>query len=204
MIRMWNLVFLLGATLHGASIEVPPRLEKSDWMLYRAKTELNLTPLATEAAFVSDSTLANRSFLIQENGEELKITIHSFPYENFKDRIPPPAQIARWKRQIRTRAGSPVIVEPKSHGGFSGLYLEMDGEMEGQGVKVLAWAMQLAPEHYRTLVYQEDRDWNDRIQLASDYTIKVTGSPGLVEKYKQELKDFARSLELIEEIPSVW
>ena len=172
--------------------------------IYRARvpnTWLREDP--DDESSIQDSTLANCTFSIPSEDQNILITVHSFPYEKIEDRVPPNAQIARWKRQFET-VHDPVVMHAQSHGGFSGLYLEISGEMKHAPTTVLAWAMQLAPEHYRNLMraglYTNEVElWQ---QKASDYTIKAVGAPESILAYKEEIEQFARSFELIDAIPT--
>jgi len=62
---------------------------------------------------------------------------------------------------------------------------------------MIAWSMELANEHERQLHLSARKI--DNYKLA-DYTIKVVGSPHLVDKHKNEIQKFAESFELIEEL----
>jgi hypothetical protein len=122
--------------------------------------------------------------------EKVRITVHNFPAETLEGRIPPGAQVARWRRQLNLTSPTSHRVLPVSHGGFVGLHLEGPG--------ILAWAMQLAAPHFRAL---QQHPHNAK-QCCADYTIKATGPQILLTVHEEEIHAFARSFELIEEIPA--
>lgn len=139
---------------------------------------------------LTDSRKPIVSFVIEEN---LHLRVHTFPTDDLDERIPPVAQIERWKQQLKN---GKCQVQSVGHGGFAGLFLESCG--------VLAWSMQLDFDHYQTLAYlgttvEEEEHFK---QMRADYTIKVTGPQELIEKHREELMLFAKSFELIQEIPS--
>ncbi len=119
--------------------------------------------------------------------EQIRITIHNFPDQ----KIPPTAQVTRWKRQLNFIT---TDTTPVAWGGFAGL--QFYGEDKNSAV--LAWAMQIAPEHYRTLSKPSEK----YRQMRADYTIKVTGPTDLIESHRNEIISFANSFELIEAIPT--
>lgn len=72
---------------------------------------------------------------------------------------------------------------------------------------MMGWTMQLAPEHYSQLALKIQMakstiDRNHYSQMRSDFTIKATGPRSLMETHRNAILAFARSFELIEEIPS--
>lgn len=150
------------------------------------------SPSETES--IADTTKALGEFLIKENDQTIRITIHNFPTDVFENRIPPASQIARWKRQITSIDPASVNIHPIAHGGFAGLYFEA----EGNGIKVIGWSMQLGVEHYRNLISPQ----NTYRQLRADYTIKAVGPVELMERHKLAVINFANSFEFIEEIPA--
>lgn len=141
----------------------------------------------------SDSRLPICSFEI----DGIEIHVHNFPVTNIEKRIPPPAQVARWQQQVGGRA---TLVEPVAHGGFAGLHFEADKGSE----RVVAWAMQLAPEHYYKLasLARTDLEREYYQQMQSDYTIKVNGPQEAIEQHRSAINAFARSFELIQAIPA--
>jgi len=156
--------------------------------VYRAKVPTGWTRLDPEGS-IRDTREPNVSFLIEDS---LKVTVHSFPTEKLEERIPPFAQVERWKRQL---GDVDALVESAGHGGFVGLFFE--------GPTVLAWSMQLDLEHYQTLSFLANSPSEDEHfkQMRADYTIKVSGPQVLIDKHRDELFLFANSFELIQEIP---
>lgn len=148
---------------------------------------------------IADTTKAICEFYIQENGEEIRLTIHTFPILEDHDRIPPQAQIARWKRQLEDLDPLSVKIIPQSHGGFSGLYFEGQGALQNKPVRVIGWSMQLASVFARQLSLE--RHSLDTFKRA-DYTIKATGPPEMMDKHRSAIAGFAESFELIDELPS--
>lgn len=125
-------------------------------------------------------------------GETLKIVFHNFPTSDPKKRIPPGAQIERWKKQLKELHPASVLVTPQSFSGYIGLRLEA----QGKGTAVIGYALQIDNDHYRNLAYTEMPE-----QMRADITIKATGSPEEIAQYRLELMAAAQSFELIEEIP---
>lgn len=151
----------------------------------------------------SDSTTPLCEFFIPgEDGQRIRITIYNFPTEELDTRIPPEAQVARWRGQFPILNSANMTTIAQSFSGFSGLLFEGAGE----DLSVMGWAMQMAPEHLSVLgssgsslsaaeAYQHK-------QMRADFTIKATGPKMLVAKNRKAIIAFARSFELIEEIPS--
>lgn len=102
------------------------------------------------------------------------VTVHNFP--NIK--IPPEAQIARWKEQMK---GEDYEIYPVSHGGFGGFCIE--------GTSTIAYAMQLTPLLYSAITDPDQK---------ADYTIKFTGEKKID---KEEIAQFAMSFEWIFPFP---
>jgi hypothetical protein len=143
------------------------------------------------------------SFTIEDVDGSIQITIHNFPSESLDARIPPVAQLTRWQRQFSRPQSHQVT--PQAFGGFAGLRLEMTGYMDNQPseVMMLAWAMQMAHEHYNQLMWGKDQQDEHRLsQMRADYTIKAVGPIALMQRHKKALVRMARRFELIEEIPS--
>lgn|GEM_PF-919585 len=134
-------------------------------------------------------------YTIHDSNMKIRLTIHTFPFNDSSSRIPCMAQITRWKDQFQEIDLLFTFTTQESHGGFCGLKLEAQGIYQNEKCKILAWSMQLAQEHERRLTDQG----LDKYKLA-DYTIKVMGSPFLVEKHKKEIQNFANSFEFIEEL----
>lgn len=150
-----------------------------------------LDPSSTEST--SDTTTPLCEFLIIEGADQIRIAIHNFPSDSFEGRIPPQAQIMRWQNQFDPIDSASLTITPQSFSGYSGMLIEASGLQKGKPLTLMAWALQLAPEHYRSL---KDK------QMRSDVTIKASGPKFLMRKYREVIFAFARSFELIEEIPT--
>lgn len=177
---------------------------------YRAKVPIGWMrndPSATSS--LTDTTQSLCEFIIKgENSSQIRITIHNFPSTQIKDRIPPNAQIARWKRQFTQLDPTSVSITQQAYAGFSGLLFEGTGRMDSQNqtMTMLGWSMQLAPEHYYSLSgllsrNQSPEDAYVLQQMRADYTIKAVGPQNLIEQHKNEIMAFAHSFELIQELP---
>lgn len=165
--------------VHLYRVKVP-----SDWNVIEPEKDISL----------SDSRIPLLEILIHQ---KIRITIHNFPVLSLEERIPPQAQVQRWLGQLSSIDKTNTIVTPQSFSGYTGLRLEACGKSKGQDVSVIAWALQLGKEHFRTLLYKK----NFPEQLRADVTIKITGPPGPVNKSRNAIFQFAKSFELIEEIP---
>ena len=169
-------------------------------ILYRAKVPFGwVRENSTES--VQDSKRPICSFLLGEASDSVYLTIHTFIYTSFDQRIPPTAQIARWKRQFEDLDLSTLMIEPRAHGGFTGLSFYACGKFKAKETTVIGYAMQLAPQHWMTL-QNDSKDSLKQKQMSADYTLKAIGSPLAVAKYKEEIDLFANSFELIDEVPT--
>ncbi len=167
--------------------------------VYRARIPANWQrkdPSPTDS--IQDTTKSLVEFIIPSENP-LTISIHNFPTDKIEERIPPQAQVARWKRQI---GADEVVVLPEAYGGFSGYYFEGKGNLKGSNVGVLGWTMQLSPEHYHHLQSHEKKEKEYLKQMRADYTIKVVGLQDQIMQHRSEIIAFAHSFELIQEIPS--
>lgn len=175
--------------------------------VYRAKIPsdwIRKDPLPND--LITDTTKPISEFFIPgENQQQIRITIHNFPTERPEDRIPPEAQIARWKRQFSRLDPSSVQITPQAYSGFSGFLFEGSGLITDAYTAMIGWAMQLAPEHFSVLSAKiqmsPPQEAQDLYQMRSDFTIKATGPKLLMEKHRRDIINFATSFELIHEIP---
>lgn len=122
--------------------------------------------------------------LVELHKDAAKIVIHNFPGMS----ITPQAQVMRWKRQLKDTNLSEIEIVPVAWGGFEGLMLASP--------TVRAWAMQLAPEHERSLTWLGD----ETHEMRSPYTIKVTGPESELSLYQDEIERSVYSFELIDAI----
>lgn len=160
--------------------------------LYRVEAPTSWKCQKLQAGF-EDTTLPLCEFFIDD---KVRIAIHNFPNDNLENRIPPNAQIARWKKQFKQLNPFSQHTQEDSWGGYNGLYFEAAGLLNGEETKMLAWSLQLAEEHFLNCV-----DHPSFKQALADFTIKVVGPKDLVERYQSEIEEFAHSFELIEELP---
>jgi len=173
--------------------------------IYRARIPNDWVRLHLPAEeSIVDTIKANCEFEIQEDGEKIRIVVHNFPVANLEDRIPPMAQISRWKRQFDFMDQSSLQIYPYAHGGFAGFSFEGVGTQDGKEVCVLGWGLQLDSEHYQVLntISKNPQEESLYRQMRADYTIKATGTPKMLKKHKNAIQSFARSFELIKEVPS--
>lgn len=157
-------------------------------LVYRALVPINWIR-KEPTGDLQDTRKAICEFNVLDNEEEIRITLHTFPFSEKEQRIPPQAQVARWKGQLEDLDPLSFQITPVSHGGFHGLFFEG----ESQGMKMMGWSMALSPFYAR-------RDLNSTLQ--ADYTIKVTGSSEMINKHRKDLICFANSFECIQEFPS--
>jgi hypothetical protein len=125
--------------------------------------------------------------------DDIRITIHNFSSNSIEERIPFRQQILRWKNQFDELQQESIAISPQSFNGFSGAMLEASGTIAGKSKSVIAWSMQIAPEHYRKLECAERK---------SCYTIKAVGPAREMEEKKAEITKCARSFEMIDEVCS--
>jgi len=201
MMRRMNflkLLLLLCLTLLVIGCSSQPSRPNTRWVeiagrsnpqpIYRVKVPLHWQRIEPTGDR-QDTTVAIAEFSVDN---KIRITIHNFPVSSPEERIPPNAQIARWKRQFEKLNPTSVQVSPQAFSGYSGLVFEGNGEIKGQPATMLGWSMQLAPEFYRQPL---------NANIKADYTIKVQGDPARIETEKKALFAFARSFELIHPIP---
>jgi hypothetical protein len=171
-------------------------------LIYRAKVPASwqrITPPPSESIFDSRKPLSEFLIRSEDENSSLRLTLHNFPTNSIEQRVPPSAQICRWKRQFDYLDAVSINITPESRGGFAGLFFEASGIQNGIPMAVIGWSMQLTPEHYRTLAHSTHEI---STQMQSDYTLKAVGSPDSILKHKNSLIAFAHSFELIHEIPS--
>ncbi len=164
--------------------------------LYRVKSfpswkRLDPSPLTSN----SDTRHPIVEFWIDD---QIQITIHNFPSDSMETRIPPRAQVERWKKQMQTDDDDDFIIRPVSFAGFAGLFFEG----EGRNKKTIAYALKLDDRHYQSLRGLR-HGYNDAFleQMGSDVTIKAVGPKQAMMTYREDLIAFSESFELIQEIP---
>ena len=165
--------------------------------LYHVRVPLNWVRVEPEThESLLDTTKSICEFYVEEGAQRIRIAIHNFPSQTAEERIPPMAQIARWKRQFETLDLTIQSIVPQSFSGYAGYLYEGKGTVRGQDTTMLGWVLQIGAEHYRMLSRPKFP-----MEMRSDITIKALGPSTLMVKYRKKIIAFARSFELIEEIP---
>lgn len=160
--------------LHFPNTQISGRQDSPLYQLYIPPNWQVITPQTTD--YQTDTKLP----LVEISKDSIKIAIHNFPAIP----IPPAAQVNRWKQQIGASAYK-AEVTPQAWGGFEGL------EFTAPGVR--AWAMELAYEHERSLL------WDDtQTEKKAPYTIKITGNEEDLRAEEDEILRIVQSFELIE------
>ena len=155
-------------------------------LLYHAKVPIEWVRKDPTGSIV-DTMKPICEFMIED---QLRLTIHTFPITD--QRIPPEAQVQRWMKQFEKIDPLSISQTPISHSGFSGLFLEAQGLLNGKEQKMLAWSLHLAHE-YETKLHHE------RLKKA-DYTLKIVGMPEQVERHRPAIITFVQSFELTDEL----
>lgn len=133
-------------------------------------------------------------------GEEgtIAVTVHNFPCDVITERVDPHLQVARWQRQLGESDPLYTKIVPVHGGGFVGLHLAA----RSSEAAVMAWAMQLAPEHFHA-VSAGETPYNRHYcrQRKADYTVKAVGPPDSVDAAAADIAAFAASFELLRPLP---
>ena len=154
---------------------------------------------------ITDTKEALVEFIIKENQDLIRISIHNFPYDKSEERIPQIAQVTRWQNQFQHLEKELSSITQDSFNGYSALVFEGVGVMDGEKKQMLAYAMQLPKVHFNALLHP--KEINKIVlyrQMRGDVTIKAVGNDDLMEKHKDAIIAFAKSFEMIEEIPQEW
>lgn len=181
-------------TLH----EINGRDHQPLYRMRAPKSWIQRDPIPNES--LTDTTKAICEFIIRESDEMIRIAIHNFPSETLQERIPPEQQIFRWKNQFELLIPESSTIIPQAFSGYSGFLFEGTGILKGKSIMMLSWALQVAPEHYQTLVHYSQIP-NEK-SMRADVTIKAVGPLPLMKKYREAIIAMGRSFELIEEIPN--
>jgi len=188
-------------------IEIPARddgsIREKRPLIYRFKVnpEWKLS-LPDSKESIVDTTKALAEIFILDGSQKIRIAIHNFPSDQMNERIPPLAQIARWKKQFQTLTPQHVTITPQAFGGYHGYLMEATGVMHDIPTTVIGWSLQLPPEHYQSLHKALTRTEQAKLrQMRGDITIKATGPTDLMHKHREEIVAFARSFQLIDDIP---
>lgn len=160
---------------------------------------------------LTDTKKSICEFFIPHGSESIRISIHNFPSDSIDQRIPPAAQVGRWQRQFEILQPEESGIVPQAFSGYSGLKFKGVGrlkpegntEAEAQDTMVIGWSLQIGKDHYGALSQPpEPSDSNLYREMRADVTIKAQGPKDLMQQHEEEINAFARSFELIEEIPS--
>jgi hypothetical protein len=172
--------------------------------LYRAlvPNDWQRQDTAPEESIV-DTTRPLCSYLIKTEEGVVEFTIHNFPCNILAERIDPHAQVARWQRQLTEDNPLTTTIIPVHGAGFTGLKLYACGHRDEKHLAILAWSMQLAPEHF-CRIDAEEYPYNRHYcrQRRADYTVKAVGNPASIAAASHALTAFVTSFELLHELPS--
>lgn len=187
-------VIALAARNEDISLERP--------LIYRVKKPLRWIQVEPKNnTSIIDTTLPIAEFFIPCEHAQVRVTIHNFPSSQSHDRIPPMAQISRWKKQFHNLDPTSVSTTPQAFGGYHGFLFEASGTINGLETTIMAWTLQLFSEHYRTLSRTVSSSLENRHrQMRGDVTIKVMGSSSDVQAHRHEIISFARSFQLMDDI----
>lgn len=153
-----------------------------------------------EKESIQDTTKPLATFFIEDQKNKIKVTVHNFPVDSMEERIPPMAQISRWKKQFSQLIPSSESITSHATGGFSGLLYEASGKIEGNPTSLMGFSMQIAPEYFKQPQYEDELEEEQKRQMKGDYTIKVLGPPEMIEFYRHEIITFANSFGLLREL----
>ncbi|MCP5507189.1 MAG: hypothetical protein H7A37_02655 [Chlamydiales bacterium] len=169
--------------------EIPGRLSEGR-SIYRVYAPIEWIRIDTPFEHLEDTMEPLCRFSI-ERGKAI-VYIHNFPQSEIRNRISPESQVTRWQKQFDFVEDLTII--PQAFAGFSGLRMDGSGEVNSEPKSMIAWAMQLNSDYFYRLRSADQR---------GDYTIKAVGEPAFVESRKDEIAAFARTFELIDEIPEI-
>lgn len=210
------LIFTLSLLL-SACTESPPTLplnpmqeikgrdyDHKRFNVYRARVPLSWVrkdSLADES--LTDTKKSICEFFIIDDKGIIRITIHNFPSNTLEERIPPAAQVARWERQFDLLLPEESVLLPQAYNGYSGLKFKGVGMIDQKETMMLGWSLQIGQEHFQMLSHPKNPANNDLYrEMRGDVTIKATGPKDIMEEHEEAISSFARSFELIQEIPS--
>lgn len=162
--------------------------------IYRVAAPADWTFIPRDAnQNIHDTTQPIAEFLIRDGDSTARIAIHNFPVESPKQRIPPIAQIERWKKQFASLDSS--TIKPQAFSGFAGLLFEGSGVLKGQDALMIGFSLQLGDVHRRMVALLPDS-----LDKLADVTIKAV-LPKMLHHKRNEVVAFGRSFEFIDDIP---
>lgn len=152
---------------------------------------------------LTDTKKSICEFFINTDEGIIRIAIHNFPSDAIEERIPPIAQTARWQRQFEQLQAEESSTLQQAFNGYAGLKFKGIGIIDQKETMMLGWSLQIGKEHYQMLSHSKNPADHDLYrEMRADITIKATGPKELMENHEEEIIAFARSFELIREIPS--
>lgn len=195
------LAFLTSCTTSPAQSHIKTSMingrDKTKDALYRVKVPTHWKEIALDSLVdLTDTTQPIAHYEIHENDRKIEIVVHNFPSNT---QVPPQFQVERWQRQFDEGSLLYCSSTPQAFSGYVGLLFEGTGLIQTHPVKVMAWALNMGTSHYQTLSHTLS---SLNQQKRADVTIKVSGPPEIMQKQKMAIVNFARSFELIEEIPT--
>ncbi|QLH34842.1 MAG: hypothetical protein HWD61_00800 [Parachlamydiaceae bacterium] len=172
-------------------------------LIYRVKVPNDwIVQIPSAQNSLSDTTKALAEFFIIDGNQSIRIAIHNFPSDKMTQRIPPIAQLNRWKKQFQSVDPVSFRILPQAFAGYSGFRIEAKGLLGNVKSALLGWALQLSSEHYQALSHSNSPLLALKYrQMRADVTIKATGEESLMDQHKQDIIAFARSFQLIDDIP---
>ena len=180
--------------------------DRSPFPVYRVRVPgewIRRDPLPDEP--MTDTTQPLVEFIIRDTEGTIRIWVHNFPYDSREQSIPPIAQKERWQRQFEILYPHETESIPIGFNGYTGVAFLAKGSAGGTEKAVLAWALQIPPQHYETLSHPKNAEEATQFkQMRADVTIKAEGPIPAIERHREEIGAFARSFELIDEIPDRW
>ncbi len=211
---MYHLFLFFCALLTGCSSEAPqPDDNQVDMINGRGHSKIAIYQITVPRAWVrrdplpgdpiEDTTQALCEFIINDPEGIIRIAVHNFPTDVAETRIPPAAQVARWKQQLGSYKPGERVEGPIAFGGYGGLQFFGTGKKDEQEFRVIAMALQLGNDHFKNLSVPETSTKTLRYrQMRGDVTLKAQGPLSAMEKQREAILKAFLSFGLIDEIPS--
>lgn len=170
--------------------------------IYRIRVPAGWQILEQTYPSVIDTTLPLSEYAYQSDNGWLKATVYNFPTDEIEMRIPIENQAIRWRKQLGGSQTEEKLA-PQSFNGFHGVLYANIGILSGEETAMLAWALHIGKDHYYAIMDEaSSKSTAKKRQMRADVAIKVIGSPELLQQQYSEIEAFARSFELIDEIPA--
>lgn len=160
----------------------------SNLPIYSAKIPGNwVIIMPKEDADLKDTKIPLISFNLPDG---ILVTFHTFPGDSLENRIPPMAQIERWKNQFK---GKDFELIPLSRCGFGGYCLRI---FDDSGM--IGYAMQLTPTLFQSMLYPHFKiEELYFTEMRGDFTVKAIGKGSALEREQKIIDDFVKSLKWI-------